>query len=286
MLPEQRKDQFRSDSWTAPWRVSAMERDELLRWFLRADLTSDESVARLRSLTGRDFGPGVSVWTLKDGQVWFWAPANQHAELKRRAALSAKKGSRVVIGDPEMIPPGQEDRYSPCVLQEPVSREVFVAFYDRVQGSLHKAERWLYAWHKNEASAQVQTGVQLFGFLDDVRVDAATTSDGFRMERPLRPELRSVSLVGELALAMFQRMIKAREVVLCPACGEIEAFPDVRHREICSKPECRAWYRAKWMRQKYATEKAATRRRGRGKTSAKVKALSETRKGARKAAKR
>jgi len=87
--------------------------------------------------------------------------------------------------------------------------------------------------------------VKLSTLLDDVRVDAALAPDEIALERPMRPDLRSVSLAGELALAMFQRMVRAREVVVCPSCGEIEIFPDMRHREICSKPECRAWLRSR-----------------------------------------
>src|SRR5262249_39746512 len=85
------------------------------------------------------------------------------------------------------------------------------------------------------------------------------------IEDPLRGEYHSLSLVGELALATFLRFVGAREVVTCPSCGELAFFADVRHREICNKPECRRWYRAKWARNDYAAQ-PARKRQSRGKT--------------------
>ncbi len=291
MAPEQRNNQFSSDTdvtaIVAPWRVRANDRDELLRWFLEADLTSEASVARLLERTGRDFG-GLCVWTLPNGTVRFWAPpghAQDLREVRRRAASYEKRGQPVEILDSAMIPRGNEGPNASWALLEPASRSDFIAFYDRIRGYLREAERWFAEWEKGAPAAQARINVKLSTLLDDVRVDAALAPDEIALERPMRPDLRSVSLAGELALAMFQRMVRAREVVVCPSCGEIEIFPDMRHREICSKPECRAWYRAKWMRQKYAAEKARTanQRKAEAKKAAKI---TKARKGARKAVKK
>ena len=124
----------------------------------------------------------------------------------------------------------------------------------------------------------------LAGLLEDVRLDAAYQQVPWAVQRrpgipsaltygalvePLHAEHRSLSLAGELGLAMFMRLMGARESVIClsPACGRVEVFEDVRHRRICSLPECRAWYRRTWMRDpanlkvvKRAKAKKGTRR--------------------------
>ncbi len=153
----------------------------------------------------------------------------------------------------------------------PCSVRDFVAFYAKVQSDLKQVETMHHDYlqaRRRVRDPRAWQFVLLSTYLEDVRLDIARRVRGPSVitEFPLRGEHRSLSLVGELALAMFLRLVGARESVLCPACGELEFFEDVRHRDICSKPECRRWYRAKWARADYAATRTrrTSARRGSG----------------------
>jgi hypothetical protein len=89
------------------------------------------------------------------------------------------------------------------------------------------------------------TTVQMF--LDDVRLDVERQRG--RPLRPFRPGHRSLSLVGELALAVYERMLSARSVVVCRYCLRTELSPDTRPRFTCGREECQAAYRREWKQQ-------------------------------------
>jgi hypothetical protein len=287
---EQRNAVFSSapivPDWLAPWRVPTARRRALLDWFLGAEIGSTNSVARLRKLTGRVATRGA--WRLPDDRLWVWAENPKDpvsaAHLRREQRAEQRMGREIVIGDPATIPPGlEEGRLAPAarevngvVRSQPVTPEEFIRFYGDAQFDLNESRQRLYEYAKNRRILDQAIELPLFGFLADVRIGPVLVRRGPEPWEwgvagpPPRGELQSISLIGELALAMFQLWVEGRECVLCPSCGEIKFFPDVRNRVICDEPECRLWYRAKWTREQYAANKKTT----------------TTRKSARKAAKR
>lgn len=88
------------------------------------------------------------------------------------------------------------------------------------------------------------------GWTDDIRRDVQRHAVRVPMRRayasiydvPAKPTTRTLSLAGELALAMHEKLERAQSQVTCPYCGLVELFPDPRPRKICGRPECRRRY--------------------------------------------
>jgi len=190
-----------------------------LDWFLDADLSGDDAIADLCRFT---FRPRIS------------AGASQ-------------------------ILPGHEPEGRHAI-RDRLPRAKFVAYYAEVQDTLRfiRDEHAAYLrFVRDEGvesgdprSARARMGLQfvtLSRYLEDVRLDVARMPR-HRLSRPLRPEHRSVSLVGELALAMFQRLLDARSTLVCQYCKQVALFADRRRRSICGREECRASYRTQWKR--------------------------------------
>lgn len=209
---------------------------------------------------------------MDDGSVWLQEP--DPAARRSLIAMYEREGLRVTVTE-GLVPPGRErGRHQP---RGPVTVEKFIAYYRHVQQLLREAHHAHHAYLelRRRGSHEPALGAQfaIVGeFLDDARLDAVYRQVAYRgrgtvwaLEEPPRGDHRQLSLAATLATASFYRFIRARESVVCPACGELEFFTDLRHREICSKSECRRWYRTKWARTKYAVE-TAKRRRQRGKT--------------------
>lgn len=232
----------------APWRIGPSGRNALLKWFLNADLGTDESIRRLRELTGRAGlafgGPGDIVWL-----------PDPNAELRREFTAA---GHRVIVGT---IPPGHEQGRH--IVRGAASRKRFLAFYRSIQKALHSVEAQHHKFLKSDPGSDPgsQLGAQfaiLAPFLDDARLGPAYRTQPWptrRLEatiavvdRPLRPEHIALSLIGELALAIFHRLMNARSSIVCRYCGRIELFEDVRRRFLCGGEECRARYRREWKR--------------------------------------
>lgn len=228
----------------APWRIGPSGRNALLKWFLDADLGTDESIRRLRELTGRAGlafgGPGDIVWL-----------PDPNAELRREFTAA---GHRVIVGT---IPPGHEQGRH--IVRGAASRKRFLAFYGSIQKTFQSIEAQHHKFLKSDPAWQVGAQFAILApFLDDARLAPAYRTQPWPtrhlkatitvVDRPLRPEHMALSLVGELALAMFHRLMNARSSIVCRYCGRIELFNNVRRRSLCGSEECRAGYRREWKR--------------------------------------
>lgn len=236
---------------------SPSQRDALLTWFLQADLEADESVARLRALTGRAAAEGFEAHQIGPVDGVWWVRAADRAYAKELAAIQRRRGKEVIVAEPEAIgPSGESDRAEHRGPNSggPTTRADFVAEYVSVQWHLREVQRLgaRLAGHRRRRKLDDSYGMAFFALarlLADVRLDIARDDSG-RVRVPLEAANLSVSLVGELALAMFERLLEAKASVNCPYCKRVELFADARRRENCGREECRDAYRREWKRRK------------------------------------
>ena len=209
-------------SAVTPWVVNDTE--ALLDRFLKADLSRHDAATWIRALIGG------SVLGSREYGRWTGRPDRTNMELLRDYA-SAQKYFRTLIQ----------------LQGEVVSR----AGASRDREELRAARRLLgRRLHR------------LVDMLDDVRLDfVRETWEGGPAEHddlrrlliafgrtstrriPLRLELISESLIGQLALAMAERLCGARQSGRCLICGEVWLSRDNRgHRKLCGKTTCAtAW---------------------------------------------
>lgn len=249
----------------APWRMpSASARDDMLAWFLAADLGTGESLKMLQVLTGRPLAAPWQVTQLRSGTSWIRAkdPATR-AWLRK-----AFSGVHVVEGRPSSIPKGvgETGRH---VIPHPTTRRRFVDYYRAVRDRLLQAEE------QRRAELQGDMAVQRIGFsfalltdyLSDASIDVARSPRG-DVVRPARPEQVSRSLVGELAVAMFFRLIGGKSLVVCRYCGTAKLVNDYRRRLTCGDERCirdneREWKRLHPEEPGSSTARVRTWRKGR-----------------------
>lgn len=245
-----RHDTPRSGSVTGvsgePWRVGQQHRDELLVWFLNVELASDAAVTYLRKLTGR--ASRSEGHRLSDG-TW-WIRAESVVAANEFASMHKRRGDTVIVAAPDAIGPSGErndaQHRGPDV-GGPTTRDAFVTYYATVRGHLLEVQRRAVLVGRTKARDPYgEAFFVLAHLLADVRLDVEREYG--RPSRPLRPAQLSLSLVGELALAMFHRLINMRSSVVCPYCKSIETFSDRRPRRICSREACRRAYRNEWKR--------------------------------------
>jgi hypothetical protein len=244
---------------------------ELLDAFLDADLARDEALAVLKALTGR------GAVALGRGVVWLHPEAAELAESYRG------DGARVVMTSKSAILTGQEQRAlwpGMRATDEPrhivrgrPSRRRFVDFYRNVQRDLSRAQ----TEHARDLKRPKHQRLGFaFPFLDkytdDIRPAVARrvvtrpgrgarkTAIAVLSDPPLRREDRTLSLVGELALAMFEKIREAVSAWECPYCDRWELYRDPRERKKCNRTSCTARYGREW-RQSHPEDKAQVARR-------------------------
>lgn len=248
-------DAARKAAVPEPWRVGHGQRDRLLTWFQDADLASAMSVDTLKALTGRSalaFGGGA--WLR--GARWFWAKDDEALRMITDVIDDAReRGERVVVGHVSAIHPGVEKGRH--MIKGPSSRQRFVTFYRDVQRRLWSAQKDHADEMKGPSIRRMGAGfVTLSRFTDDIRIDApyreARSTTGRAtwsvLDLPGTPDFRTLTLVGELTLAMFLRLLHAKSSVICPYCERIALFDDPRKRVFCGRDVCRARYGHEWRR--------------------------------------
>lgn len=235
-----------------PWQMPAARRPELLEWFLTADFETTEAVHALMRLTGRPVpGEGGFVQVRRGRQTWTSAVSpKERMILKEELAQWPKElvGERLVFGRPSTIAQGKE--LGSSRIEGPLSSANFIRFYDDIRSKLIEIEeshaRWLEMAPSSDKRRVGTQFVELGGLLRDSEIVVAR--DGFRVREPLEVEHRSTSLVGELALAMLDKLVEARSSVRCRYCGRRAVFPDTRTRITCRRENCLAAYRREWKR--------------------------------------
>ncbi len=224
-----------------PWQLADRRRDDLLTWFLGADLGTDAAVERLARLTGR-----VAVWALVDGVQWIFSRAPEANRFRR--ALG-RRGESVRIADRGMLPPSPES--GDFTIKGMTQQNDLASFYRAVQTQLRACVRLQAETLRKPTAAAKQRGeafIYLEPFLQDVRVGVARDRLN-RLRYPPAIAYRSDSLVGELGLALFYRMVDAKSSLHCPYCERVELFHDRYKRVTCGDGSCVAAYRRAWKRE-------------------------------------
>lgn len=208
-----------------PWEVGDAERPTLLAWFLNANLADDAAFEYLLEVTGR-------------------RPARSHSsEARAAAAKLIERG----MSKADLVYPGRES--GAWKVPVVVSRSNFVRIYSDLQGDLREA---LADWEraKNE---QILEQRELFAALAlgrireeradvtplEVERDPATGEVLWptQSSNP-KPARRSVSLAGELAIALYDEMLGAKKAGLCKVCLRPWLSPLRKDRQLCGRPEC------------------------------------------------
>ena len=211
-------------SAVSPWRTA--NRQALLDAFLEANLSRDEGVAWLRRLVGlgvtgsREYGRWVADPSKSDDEVGrdyadLQTFFRKVIELAGQTLLSARRTSR----DPADL----------RALRRRLGRALD-QLVDLLRDVRLDFVRESYEGGPSE-HAELRRLLFMFGRTSTRR-------------SPLALDLISDSLVGELALALADRLCFARWSDRCPICGDIWITPDGRgNRKLCGKTSCAAAWR-------------------------------------------
>jgi hypothetical protein len=130
----------------------------------------------------------------------------------------------------------------------PAQRARARTMYGRVQTDLRAAIDLRSGELKSRTDRRIgKSFALLIPYLADVTLEVARNSLTL-VELPEQPAYATRSLVGELALATFYKLLRAKSGRTCRYCHRIELFDDVRRRVTCRRPECIADYRSQWKR--------------------------------------
>lgn len=124
-------------------------------------------------------------------------------------------------------------------------------------GHLRQAERSRGAtreWHELEARRYFADVDALARNLGEIELGLALESiddarSGRRLPLPRLPltiDIRAASLDSQLALALLERLVGARQSGHCPYCGRWWAKADCYKRMTCGEPECDAKRKSEW----------------------------------------
>lgn len=226
----------------APWRCAGpRDQSRLLDWFLSADLSTDVAYQVLCVLTGR-----------RKPHEWKTEADIKAELLETLEALGAYRHDVVSwrARRRRVMPTGTETgRFGS---QRFRSRSRLVAHFRKVQETLRRIqERFVKANETKSHTDRLHSSLSLnvlAEMLGDVRFDFAREDEtewprafGRRPLRRMPPELESssMSLAGELAVALSQRMVGDGKVGRCGVCGSAWIAPDRKSRRIlCGNPDC------------------------------------------------
>lgn len=259
MKPEDVIYEEHPEDW--PWRVSEKQRGDLLEWFLSADFEDRETGLWIGVLTGRfhraepyqdrakttwrqeirEVLDQVERGPLLPGEV---APSKVTADTLLRQNY-VEHGDHEI--DAKHVPVPYDPTYGdwhPGYPEWPprVTFAQMIAYYEEVQRSLLAARK---EWVERDPRPPypLVPAARLEGYLDDARVGFARDRYGFL---EMRLEVRSSSLVGELAYALLLELIGARAAGFCVVCKRPWTSPSRRKQKTCGREECRSALRSAW----------------------------------------
>lgn len=265
----------------APWRLEdEAARAELLEWFLEADLSSGPAIAHLEALTGRGSGLAWYEATPKKTQreirqLLAAGREEEAAKVPRKFAIRTShtspvvretaarltrkwkdEGHAVILLPADFVMPGSE--LGAFTVKHPVARAAFVRYYAALQEHLLQIERgWADASAEPGYGPFTMAAELLRYFLKDVGQDVQRD----RLNRAVliggraRPAYRSESLVGELALAMREKVLRS-EIRPCVICGRgFEARR--RSQRTCLRGACRSTLHRRWHKAREAVDECA-----------------------------
>lgn len=243
----------------SPWRMSdEHDRAALLQWFLNTDLRTEDAVRHLCRLTGR-VGPRPITSLSSRARLPRGAERGRHARAAasvpeliaayRRLQTELRMVHRIWAGVTNGLRPGSDPVRTLVWLRG----EAFLrsdlglsAHLDTSSG----ARRFL--------SMEVRSAVPLiFRLLEDRRYTLGDGTEPLRL--PLSPELATMSLAAELALALLHEFTEKRASGVCAVCGNAWLRADTRGRpKLCESDICTLEWRRR--RRKPEPPGASTRR--------------------------
>jgi len=158
------------------------------------------------------------------------------------------------VAEDDVIYPGRE--WGQWKIAAPMSRSDFVRIYGDLQRYLREAKAdWVRAMAEPDRGQR-----ELFAYnalnrfrqeRGDVMLDVLRDDDDGHVIWPKKeakpvPVRRSGSLAGELALALYDELLGAKDADLCPHCRRPWVSPlKKKGRVLCGRDECRkAWRQA------------------------------------------
>jgi hypothetical protein len=223
---------------------SPVERRILLSWFLRADLRSDEGINLLCYFTrSRPAHRGrsrlvIPRHSLERGR--HQAPNNTLKFLKYYEGIRWKLNA---ITDTWAIASSGLRRGSNPI--EAIARlRGGLALLDSDLGKTQRLRTSVGA--RRHLEVRLNSAAQiLFALLSDSTPELERPDDNIAW--PVVPIERSTTFVGELARALYEELLRARNSGVCPVCGRAWISPEGRgRRRLCEREACQAdWRRRK-----------------------------------------
>lgn len=244
-----------------PWRVGDKQRADLLEWFLAADFADRETGLWICVLTGRFHR--TEPYQEREQKTWR-QETREVLELIERGPLRPEEIApsevtaetslpltEIEHGDHQIeaknVPVPYDPTYGDWHPDFPdwpprVTFAQLITYYRGVQRSLLAARK---EWVERDPGLPypLMPAVRLEDYLDDARVGFARDRYGFL---EMRLEVRSSSLVGELAHAMLLDLVNARSAGFCVVCKRAWTSPSRRTQKTCGRDECRSALRSAW----------------------------------------
>jgi len=256
-----------------PWRVGDGQRADLLEWFLAARLDEREPILWVAALTGRFHraepyqGRARRPWRavvrdviqIAERAPWPSEPQPSALEPNTKLPQSLEHGDLEI--EAKHVPVPYDQTYGDWHPDNPewpprVTFAQMSGYYDQIQRSLQSV-RQEWATSGGRLPLPLMSAASLEYYLEDARV-------GFGRDRhdmlERRIDVRTSSLVGELAYALLLELTGARSAGFCLVCKRPWTSPTQRKRKTCGREECRSALRNEW-KQAHPEPRASVRER-------------------------